>query len=63
MIKLVYEQTKRFPIDVKFGLTNQYRRAANFVALNIGEGYGETILLSSKYLRISKGSIRECLVY
>lgn len=62
MIKLVYEQTKRFPIDEKFGLTNQYRRAANSVALNIGEGYGETIPLSLKYLRISKGSIRECLV-
>jgi four helix bundle protein len=62
MIRMVYNQTNNFPIEERFGLTNQYRRAANSVALNIGEGYGESILLSLKYLRISKGSIRECLV-
>lgn len=62
MIKIVYNQTKQFPIDERFGLTNQYRRAANSVALNIGEGYGETIPLSLKYIKTSKGSIRECLV-
>ncbi|MCU4176548.1 four helix bundle protein [Carboxylicivirga sp. N1Y90] len=61
-IDLVYEQTKSFPEDEIYGLTGQYRRAANSIALNIGEGYGETIPLALRYLRISKGSIRECVV-
>jgi four helix bundle protein len=62
MIRLVYDQTNEFPNEERFGLTNQYRRSANSVALNIGEGYGESIPLSLRYLRVSKGSIRECLV-
>jgi four helix bundle protein len=45
-----------------YGLTSQFRRAANSIALNIGEGYGESVLLSLRYLRIVRGSIRECLV-
>ena len=56
-IELVYAQTKKFPKDEMYGLTSQYRRAANSVALNIGEGYGETIPLCIRYFRIAKGSI------
>lgn len=43
-------------------MTSQFRNAANSIALNIGEGYGESIPLALRYLRISRGSIRECLV-
>jgi len=61
-VELVYLQTQKFPKDEMYGLTSQYRRAANSIALNIGEGYGESIPLCLRYLRIAKGLIRECVV-
>jgi len=36
-------------------------RASASIALNIAEGYGETIPLALRYLRIARGSICECL--
>lgn len=60
-IDFVYDVTQKFPLDELYGLTNQFKRAANSISLNIGEGYGETIPLSLRYLRITRGSIRECL--
>jgi four helix bundle protein len=35
---LVYETTRNFPADERFGLTNQMRRAAISVSSNIAEG-------------------------
>ena len=32
------------------------------MALNLGEGYGETYPLFTKYYKIYKGSLRECVV-
>lgn len=61
-VDFVYDTTLNFPKDELYGLTSQFRRAANSIVLNTGEGYGETIPLSLRYLRISRGSIRECLV-
>ena len=61
-IDIVYELTSKFPRDELFGLTNQFRRAANSIALNLGEGFGESIALNLRYLRIVRGSIRECIV-
>lgn len=39
LVVLVYEFTRKFPDDEKYGLTSQLRRAALFVVLNIIEGY------------------------
>lgn len=61
-IDMVYVLTAKFPKSELFGLSSQFTRAANSIALNLGEGFGETVALSLRYLRISRGSIRECVV-
>ncbi|MBK9191382.1 MAG: four helix bundle protein [Crocinitomicaceae bacterium] len=56
----VYEVSKDFPSDEKFGITNQIRRAAVSVPSNIAEGWGRKYLGSYiQFLRISYGSICE----
>ncbi len=61
-IDFVYDVSLKFPKDELFGFTSQFRRAANSIALNLGEGYGESIALNLRYLRIVRKSIRECIV-
>ena len=61
-IDFVYKIIAHFPKEERFGLASQLSNAANSIALNIGEGYGESIPLALRYLRITRGSIRECLV-
>jgi four helix bundle protein len=35
----IFTETKHFPVDEKYSLTDQIRRASRSVAANIGEGY------------------------
>ena len=62
--KLVYEITKSFPEDERFGLTSQFRRAAVSIGANIAEGYkklGKADKL--RFLNIAEGSLGECQNY
>ena len=61
-IDFVYELTEKFPASELYGLTSQFRRAACSIALNTGEGAGSTDADFNNYLRISKRSMRECIV-
>lgn len=59
----VYELTKFFPAEEKYGVTSQLRRAAVSIILNIAEGQGKRG--PREFLRfcdIAKGSVRECSV-
>ena len=59
-VVMIYESTKAFPSDERFGLTSQLRRAAVSIAANIAEGAARK---SNKeflqFLSISQGSASE----
>ena len=57
----VYRLTAKFPMEERFGLTNQFRRAAVSIAANIAEGTGKNSIKDMiRFLMISRGSIEEC---
>ena len=61
---LVYEVTRHFPSDEKFGLTSQFRRAAVSIAANIAEGYKKLSKADKlRFFNISQGSLEECRYY
>ena len=61
-VDFVYTLTEQFPKQEQFALTDQFRRAAVSVSLNIGEGSAGTKKEFLNFLRISNRSIRECVV-
>ena len=60
LVVAVYELTRKFPADEKFGLTSQLRRAAVSIPANIAEGYarkhrGDYV----HHLSVAAGSVAE----
>lgn len=60
LVIMIYQQTKLFPKDETFGLTNQIRRAAVSITSNIAEGFGRNSYREkTQFYRMSLGSLRE----
>ena len=59
-VKHIYTITRKFPIDERFGLADQLRRAAVSVALNITEGSDrKSDVEFRRFLRMSITSVEE----
>ena len=62
--KLVYQITKNFPEDERYGLTSQFRRATVSIGANIAEGYKKLSKADKlRFMNISEGSMAECMNY
>ncbi len=58
--KVVYQATKSFPDDERFGLTSQIRRAAVSVASNLAEGSSRSSRQDfARFVEIATGSLFE----
>jgi four helix bundle protein len=58
----MFKITKKFPNEEIFGLSNQLRRAAMSIPLNLAEGFNNYYKKEKKrYFRIAKGSVHECV--
>jgi len=56
----IYSATKSFPIDERYALTTQMRKAAVSIQSNIAEGCGRgTRADTARFLQLSIGSIAE----
>jgi four helix bundle protein len=60
-VDFVYRVTRTFPKEELFSLTDQFKRAATSICLNIAEGSGGTKAEFNQYLKIARRSTRECV--
>ncbi len=60
----IYDLTKKFPSDERYGLTSQARRASISISANIAEGYERKHRREYiQFLMIAKGSLGEVETY
>jgi four helix bundle protein len=59
LVKYIYSETKNFPKEELFGITNQIKRAAVSIPSNIAEGAGRGTKEFNHFLNIAKGSAFE----
>ncbi|MFO7526134.1 MAG: four helix bundle protein [Ignavibacteriaceae bacterium] len=58
----IYQITKKFPPEEKYGITSDIRRAANSVVHNIAEGFGRFEPKDkTRFYKISRGSAYELM--
>lgn len=63
-VQAVYQVTKCFPEDERYGLISQFRRAAVSIAANICEGYRKLSDADKlRFMNIAQGSLEECRYY
>jgi four helix bundle protein len=60
-VDLIYQITAGFPKPELYNLADQFRRASISICLNIAEGSGGSKIEFSRFLRISRRSVRECV--
>jgi len=60
LAETVYDLTRRFPADERFGLTNQMRRAAVSISSNLAEGCSRHSKADfSRFIELATGSAYE----
>jgi four helix bundle protein len=60
LLMTIYEVTKTFPKEERYGLTSDMRRAANSVLHNIAEGFGRFESRDkTRFYKFSRGSAYE----
>jgi four helix bundle protein len=58
--EVIFDVSARFPLDEKFNLTSQIRRASDSIALNIAEGFtGQSTKEFRKFIGYSLRSLAE----
>ena len=61
---LVYQMTKDFPAEERFGLTSQLRRSAASISANIAEGSSRSSKTDmARFLEIAYGSLMESVTH
>ena len=60
LVRDVYELTKKFPQEERFGLTSQIQRAVVSIPTNIAEGHGRYSKMEfANFVSIAHGSLNE----